>query len=101
MMIYFTGEVSGSSPGWPSSAREEHRTPELRVGCLGACSPGMGDLLGGKKRLFVPVDHRFRLIFLCNFKKNDLALSLRNNICFNQSFRQGKKIQFLFSVQIG
>lgn len=24
-MIYFTGEVSGSSPGWPSCAREKNR----------------------------------------------------------------------------
>ena len=69
MMIYFTYEVSGSSPGWPYSASEEDRTPELRVGCLGACSPGMGDLFGGKKRVFVLVGHRFWLIFLCNFKK--------------------------------
>ena len=23
--IYFTGEVSGSSPGWPSCAREKNR----------------------------------------------------------------------------
>ncbi|RTK48338.1 hypothetical protein DRJ87_15410, partial [Enterococcus faecalis] len=24
-MIYFTGEVSGSSPGWPSCAKEKNR----------------------------------------------------------------------------
>lgn len=27
-MIYFTGEVSGSSPGWPSSAREKNKRIE-------------------------------------------------------------------------
>ena len=26
---------------------------------------GMGDLLGGKMRVLVPVDHRFRVINLC------------------------------------
>ena len=26
-------------------------------GCSGLVSPGVGDLLGGKKRVLVPVDH--------------------------------------------
>jgi hypothetical protein len=28
-MIYFTGEVSGSSPGWPSCAREKNRNRSI------------------------------------------------------------------------
>ena len=27
------------------------------------------DCLGGKKRVLVPFDHRFRVMFLCNFQK--------------------------------
>jgi hypothetical protein len=29
-MIYFTGEVSGSSPGWPSCAKEKKRKEEKK-----------------------------------------------------------------------
>ena len=32
-------------------------------------SPGMDDLLGGNKRVLVPLDHQFQVIFLCNFEK--------------------------------
>ena len=35
-MIYFTGEVSGSSPGWPSCAKEKNRR---LTWLLHACSP--------------------------------------------------------------
>ncbi|QHO53282.1 hypothetical protein DS421_2g46550 [Arachis hypogaea] len=31
-MIYFTGEVSGSSPGWPSCAKEKNR--RLTPSCM-------------------------------------------------------------------
>ena len=40
---------------------------ELHVKGLG--SPGMDDLLGGKKRVIVSVDHLFQVILLCNFKR--------------------------------
>lgn len=34
-MIYFTGEVSGSSPGWPSCAKEKNiRTTDLTPSCM-------------------------------------------------------------------
>ena len=32
-------------------------------------SPGMGNLWVGKKRVFVPADHQFQVIFLCTLKK--------------------------------
>ena len=42
---------------------------------------GMGDLLGGKKRVLVPVDHQFRVILLCNFpKKKKVMQSLSADI---------------------
>ena len=44
------------------------RNLELRALKLG--NAGMGDLLGGKKRVLVLVDHQFGVIFLCNFEKN-------------------------------
>lgn len=31
-MIYFTGEVSGSSPGWPSCAREKKK--HMTLSCI-------------------------------------------------------------------
>jgi hypothetical protein len=40
-MIYFTGEVSGSSPGWPSCAREKNRRS---IGLLHACSTWLGGI---------------------------------------------------------
>ena len=39
------------------------------LGCSGFASPGIGELLGGNKRVHVPVDNRFQVIFLCNFQK--------------------------------
>jgi len=41
MMIYFTGEVSGSSPGWPSCAREKNRRS---IWLLHACSTWLGGI---------------------------------------------------------
>ena len=51
-MIYFTGEVSGSSPGWPSCAKEKNKrktdlTPlcMLQLGSGGYSSVGRAPLL--------------------------------------------------------
>jgi len=38
-MIYFTGEVSGSNPGWPSCAKEKNIR---RIWLLHACSTWLG-----------------------------------------------------------
>ena len=80
------------------------RTPGLRVLRLGQSR--MGDLLGGKKRVLVPVDHWFQLIFCCNFKRNDIdvqSVSWKDNLksligsLFNCSTLWAF-IKFLFSV---
>lgn len=42
-MIYFTGEVSGSSPGWPSCAKERKRIEEASDSFMHA-PLGRGDI---------------------------------------------------------
>ena len=50
----------------------------LELACTGLASIRMGDLLGGKIRVFISVNHCFSVIFLCNFKKNSFAMGFEN-----------------------
>lgn len=43
-MIYFTGEVSGSSPGWPSCAKEKNRRSKEASDSFMHVPLGSGDI---------------------------------------------------------
>ena len=57
------GRLPWAVQRWATSWEKGHWA-EKAPGCLGLGRPGMGDLLGGKKRILVPIDHLFHVIFL-------------------------------------
>ena len=54
------GDRAGAVQGWVTSWEHECQGGEELQSSASSCSgiPGMTDLLGGKKRVLVPVDHR-------------------------------------------
>ena len=59
--------VQGRVTPWEGGLGEKN----FRVkGCLDSGCPGIGDLLGEKKRVLILVDQRFWVIILYNFKKD-------------------------------